>query len=105
MHRRPTIVLLALLGVDYALWLWAVGAGDGTASLLTGLLLVPLGIAVVWRLLSGALGAIARAPRRRPSRPRARTQAADALSSDASAPARAARTGEAATVPPSRIAA
>lgn len=51
---RPLLLVAALAGGDYLLWMWSSNGGSATIALITGLALAPLILALIW-LLSAAV--------------------------------------------------
>ena len=63
----PLAVVFALVGIDYGVWTWAIGADHEIVALVAGLAMAPLVIALAW-LLFLALGSGALALARRLSK-------------------------------------
>jgi hypothetical protein len=69
--HRPLALLSVLAGGDYLLWNWSLQGNHDVLSLVSGLTLPPLAIALAWLLALNAtrlLARIARAPRKLPRR-------------------------------------
>ncbi|MGI8559515.1 MAG: hypothetical protein ACR2ND_14635 [Solirubrobacteraceae bacterium] len=85
MSPRPLAVLLILVLADWGAWTWSIGAGHGTLSLLAGLLMAPLFVALLWlatmtasSLARAAAARVLQLPRAPPSpRPARRAAAGD----------------------------
>src|SRR5712691_11855497 len=64
MVLAPLAVVFALVAIDYGIWTWAIGANHEVVSLVAGLAMAPLVIALAW-LAALALGSGAIAVARR----------------------------------------
>ena len=49
--RRPLFIVAVAFGLDYLVWMWSLAGSRGTAGLISGPLLVLLGVALVWLAL------------------------------------------------------
>jgi hypothetical protein len=62
--RRPLAIVSLLSVVDYLLWNWSFSGGHDVLTIVAGLTLTPLLIALLWLLVVGATRLLAGATRR-----------------------------------------
>lgn len=71
MAVRPLAAALTLVLADWGLWTWSIGSDHGNVSLIAGLVMAPLFVALIWlatMAVTGGLRSAAERVRRRNAR-------------------------------------
>lgn len=69
MPIRALVIVGLLAGADYLAWNWSVGSGEDALSVVTGLALAPLIVALLWLAMLSTLSGAARFARAQRARP------------------------------------